>query len=102
MPWQMLARTARRLVIGVVGLTVVLLGLVLLFTPGPAMVVIPAGLAILSLEFVWARRLLRRVRQEIDSRLPERFRFGSPTTDGPCSPEEPPVRQPPEPAGRHC
>lgn len=70
MPWRLLARSARRLVIGILGATVVLLGIVLLFTPGPAMVVIPAGLAILGLEFVWARRLLHRVRQEITDRLP--------------------------------
>ena len=28
--------------------------------PGPAVVVIPAGLAILATEFLWARRALRR------------------------------------------
>ena len=51
---------ARRAVIGIVGVTVVLLGVVMIVTPGPAVVVIPAGLAILSIEFVWARRLLLR------------------------------------------
>jgi uncharacterized protein (TIGR02611 family) len=57
-------RAARRLVIGVVGGTVLLVGLCLLFLPGPAFVVIPAGLAILSLEFAWAKRLLQRVREK--------------------------------------
>jgi len=42
----------------VVGFTVLLLGLVMLVTPGPAFVVIPFGLALLSLEFAWAERLL--------------------------------------------
>ncbi|MEA2193827.1 MAG: hypothetical protein QOG42_261, partial [Solirubrobacteraceae bacterium] len=42
----------------VAGFTVVLAGLVMLITPGPAFVVIPVGLAILSLEFAWAERLL--------------------------------------------
>jgi tellurite resistance protein TerC len=55
-------RAARRVVIAVVGLTVVLIGVILIFTPGPAMVVIPAGLAILSIEFAWARRWLRRLK----------------------------------------
>lgn len=55
-------RAARRLVIAVVGTTVVLIGLILIFAPGPALVVIPCGLAILSIEFAWARRLLRRMR----------------------------------------
>ncbi|WP_083330791.1 PGPGW domain-containing protein [Halofilum ochraceum] len=55
-------RIARRLVIATVGTTVVLVGAVMFFTPGPAVVVIPLGLAILALEFVWARRLLRLFR----------------------------------------
>ncbi len=55
-------RHARKVVVAVVGVSVVLLGLALLVLPGPAFVVIPAGLAILATEFVWARRLLRKVR----------------------------------------
>jgi uncharacterized protein (TIGR02611 family) len=42
----------------VVGFTVLLIGLIMLVTPGPAFVVIPFGLALLSLEFAWAERLL--------------------------------------------
>jgi hypothetical protein len=68
---QRFARYARRLVIFVLGVTIILLGVVLLFTPGPALLVIPAGLAVLGVEFVWARRLLRRVRQEFSERIPE-------------------------------
>ena len=56
-------RAARRLVVTVIGVTVILIGLVLIFIPGPAMVVIPAGIAILGIEFTWARRLLRRMRE---------------------------------------
>ena len=55
-------RQARRLVFFVVGTTVVLLGVVMIVTPGPAVVVIPAGLGILAVEFAWARRLLRRAK----------------------------------------
>jgi tellurite resistance protein TerC len=55
-------REARRLVILMVGSTVVLLGIVLIVTPGPAFIVIPAGLAILGLEFAFARRWLRQIR----------------------------------------
>ena len=55
-------RLARRVVIAIVGSTVVLVGVVMFVTPGPAVVVIPVGLAILALEFVWARRLLRLFR----------------------------------------
>lgn len=55
-------RAVRRLIVAVVGLTIVFAGVALLFLPGPAFVVIPVGLAVLALEFEWARRLLRRAR----------------------------------------
>ena len=58
-----LMRGAWRLVILVVGGTVVAVGVAMIVLPGPAFVVIPAGLAILATEFVWARRLLLRVRE---------------------------------------
>ena len=56
-------RHARRVVIAVVGGTVLLGGIALLVLPGPAFVVIPVGLAILGLEFAWARRWLDHVRR---------------------------------------
>jgi uncharacterized protein (TIGR02611 family) len=43
-----------------VGLVVLAAGVTMLVTPGPAFVVIPIGLAILSLEFAWAEHLLER------------------------------------------
>lgn len=57
-------RQAWRLIVIVVGFTVLLIGLALLVLPGPAFVVIPVGLAILATEFVWASRLLDRVKRE--------------------------------------
>jgi len=42
----------------IVGFTVLLAGIAMLVLPGPALAVIPVGLAILSLEFAWAARLL--------------------------------------------
>jgi uncharacterized protein (TIGR02611 family) len=54
---------ARRLAVLVIGSTVLLVGVALLVLPGPAFVVIPIGLAILSTEFVWAARLLKRVKE---------------------------------------
>jgi tellurite resistance protein TerC len=61
-------KAARRIVIGVVGVTVLVIGVVMLVTPGPALVVIPIGLAILSLEFAWARTWLSKLRQTISNR----------------------------------
>jgi uncharacterized protein (TIGR02611 family) len=60
-------KVARRVVIAIVGATVVVLGIVMIVTPGPGLVVIPIGLAILSLEFAWARAWLRRLRRVISS-----------------------------------
>jgi tellurite resistance protein TerC len=65
LPWSHPYRIVRRLVVAVVGLTLVALGLALLVLPGPAFVVIPTGLAVLAIEFGWARRLLRRLREEL-------------------------------------
>jgi len=64
---------ARKIVVGVIGVTIVLIGIVLLLTPGPASVVIPIGLLILASEFAWARyalqrgkRMVRRARGKFD------------------------------------
>ena len=56
-------RFARKVAVAVIGSTVLALGIALIVLPGPAFVVIPLGLAILATEFLWARRLLRRMRQ---------------------------------------
>ena len=53
----------KRFAILVVGSTVLVIGVALLVLPGPAFIVIPAGLAILAVEFAWARRLLRKARE---------------------------------------
>jgi tellurite resistance protein TerC len=58
-------KQAKRVIVAVVGGTVLLIGVALLVLPGPAVVVIPLGLAILATEFVWARRLLKRMKQEM-------------------------------------
>jgi len=47
-----------RVVFAVAGAIVLLGGLIMLVTPGPAFVLIPIGLAMLALEFTWAERLL--------------------------------------------
>ncbi len=56
-------RYARRLAVLVIGLTVVGIGAAMIVLPGPAVVVIPLGLAILGTEFVWARRLLDNMKE---------------------------------------
>jgi tellurite resistance protein TerC len=51
-----LKAAAKKVIIGIIGSLVLLLGIALLVLPGPAFLVIPAGLAILATEFEWAHR----------------------------------------------
>jgi uncharacterized membrane protein len=52
----------RKVVYSVIGLTVLLLGIAMMVLPGPAIIFIPLGLAILASEYAWARRIIRRGR----------------------------------------
>ena len=54
----------RRVFLIVVGFTLLLLGIIMLFTPGPGTPVILIGLGLLAAEFVWARRLMERIKRE--------------------------------------
>ncbi|HWR90372.1 MAG TPA: PGPGW domain-containing protein [Dissulfurispiraceae bacterium] len=58
-------KKAKRLIVAIVGFTVLLIGIALMVLPGPAFVVIPIGIGILATEFAWARRLLVRVKEAI-------------------------------------
>ena len=56
------SQIVRKVIIAVIGTTVVLIGVALIILPGPAFIVIPIGLAILASEFLWARRVVKRGR----------------------------------------
>lgn len=58
-------RRLKRIIIAVIGFTVLLIGIAMIVLPGPAVLVIPAGLAILATEFVWAGRLLKRLKDKL-------------------------------------
>ena len=51
-------RNTKRVVVTIVGFTLVALGLVLLVVPGPGILVLAAGLAVLATEYAWAKRML--------------------------------------------
>ncbi len=57
--------TAKKVAVGIVGGLVVLIGVLMIPLPGPAFLVIPAGLAILATEFPWAQRLLDRCKEKL-------------------------------------
>ena len=64
---QLTVRLVRRIAVAVAGMTILAIGVVMIVTPGPAIVVIPVGLAILGLEFAWARVWLQRLRKRISN-----------------------------------
>ena len=53
-----------RIGVTTLGMLILLGGVVMLVTPGPAFVLIPIGLAMLALEFTWAERLLEKSLQQ--------------------------------------
>jgi len=55
-------RWARRIVVGVIGGTILLIGIAMVVLPGPAIIVVPLGLGVLGLEFAFARLWLRKLR----------------------------------------
>jgi Putative transmembrane protein (PGPGW) len=60
--WDYVPRPLRKLIVGLIGGTILLIGVALLVLPGPAFIVIPIGLAILATEFAWAQRMGVRAR----------------------------------------
>jgi tellurite resistance protein TerC len=56
---------AKRVVVIVIGFTVLIIGIIMIALPGPGILVIPLGLAILATEFIWAKRLLRRFKKTV-------------------------------------
>lgn len=71
-----LIRHGRRLIVLVFGLTLFLIGIAMIVLPGPALVVIPLSLVVLGTEFLWAKRLLKRIKRETE-RLRSMVREGT-------------------------
>lgn len=53
-----------KVVVSLIGLVVILAGVVMMVAPGPGVVAIILGLAILSTEWTWADRLVRYLRRK--------------------------------------
>lgn len=58
----------KKIIVGVIGFTILIIGILLLVLPGPAFIVIPIGLGILATEFAWAKNILEKVKQKIKNR----------------------------------
>ena len=74
-------KTIRRIAVAVIGGTVLLIGIAMIVLPGPAVVVIPAGLAILAMEFAWAKHCLHKARAAFENGR-NAFRGKKPTQNG--------------------
>lgn len=61
--FKLVAAPLRKLIIALIGGTVLLIGIALIVLPGPAFIVIPIGLAILATEFAWAASALARAKK---------------------------------------
>lgn len=55
---RFLGRNGKRIAITVAGFALVAVGVILLVIPGPGLLLIIAGLAVLATEYVWAQRAL--------------------------------------------
>ena len=54
-----------RITVGLVGVTIIIIGIILLPLPGPGWLIIFGGLFVLSTEFEWAERLLEYARDKV-------------------------------------
>lgn len=61
-------KSIKRTINSVIGFTILIIGIFMLALPGPAFIFIPLGLAILATEFIWAKKLLAKVKQKISRR----------------------------------
>jgi uncharacterized protein (TIGR02611 family) len=60
---RFILRSGKRVAVTVVGIALLAAGLVMIVTPGPGLVVMIAGLAVLATEYAWARRALEKARE---------------------------------------
>ena len=58
---EILYKQIRKLAIFLIGICVVLIGCILFFTPGPAIIVIPVGLAIFSNRIYMGKKATKKV-----------------------------------------
>jgi tellurite resistance protein TerC len=66
--FKAVAAPLRKIIIAVIGGTILLIGIALIVLPGPAFIVIPIGLAVLATEFAWAQSALERAKSMVRRR----------------------------------
>ena len=61
---RFLMRSWKRIAVSIIGVVLVLAGALMLVLPGPGMLLVIAGLAVLATEYVWAQRMLNYAKQK--------------------------------------
>lgn len=69
-------KQAKRVVVALIGVTIVGIGIAMIVLPGPAIIVIPIGLGVLATEFVWAKKLLH----DLKARFPNKAKNAASTS----------------------
>ncbi len=66
----MIVRTLKqfkKILVAIAGFTVLIIGLLMIFTPGPSVLVIPFGLSILATEFIWAKKMFEKFKATVQN-----------------------------------
>ena len=63
---RVIARSSKRIAVFVLGMALVVGGVAMLVLPGPGILVIIAGLAVLATEFAWAEHLLDKAKEQAE------------------------------------
>ena len=77
MPWVDAMKLLKKTLVTLAGGALLLAGIAMVVLPGPALVVIPVALAILAVEFVWARRWLAWLRERLKALAANKSRSDS-------------------------
>ena len=65
LPKTIVVRQTRRVLVGILGGSIVLIGLVLIPLPGPGIIIVLIGLTVLSWEFKAAKRLKYKIKMKL-------------------------------------
>jgi len=60
-----LVKRTRKILVGIVGSTILLVGILMIVLPGPAIIVMTMGLSSLATEFIWAKNLVKKVKERV-------------------------------------
>lgn len=62
---EMTIKKVKRFIVTLIGFTVLIIGMVMIVFPGPALIVIPLGLAILGTEYVWVNKMFEKIKKGV-------------------------------------